>query len=361
MTAARAQSLRRRLRFYGALTESVGSAILRAIQRQKAHPDWPVPYDLVMSFLRVAGSEGYYDFGVKLAKQQVSPITPSVARHVRLSVDKLAGLDTDIHAPRNLRPGEHATTVLFLHGGGYVTCSPRSHRDVVARLAQQAHARCFVPDYRLAPEHPFPAALDDALACYRALLTQGVAPGSLVVAGDSAGGGLSVALAVRLRELGEPLPAGLVLLSPWVDLSLDRDALERSDHGDYLGPGSLTANAAQYAGGYPLTSPLISPVFADLSGLPPILMETGEWENLCEQDLRFAELAREAGVRVQHTVVPGLLHAFVCFSAVLPQGVASLARAGEFIRALSLPHVSAAVHERPASPLRAHTTMRRSP
>jgi monoterpene epsilon-lactone hydrolase len=326
-------SLHRRLSFYGALTRAVVGAAARRVLRGKTHEDWPLAYELTVPFLRVSAGE-YYDFGVKLARQRVSPITPSIRRKLRLSRDKLAGLTVEVHTPRGAGDVTALPVVLFLHGGGYVTCSPGSHRDVIARIAASAHARCVAPDYRLAPVHPFPAALDDALACYRALLAGGVAPRSLFVAGDSAGGGLTVALLLRLRELAEPAPCGVVLLSPWLDLTLTQEALTGKGRGDYIGAGSLAANARQYAGSASLAEPTVSPLHADLAGLPPVLMETGEWETLCEQNQRFAQRLRQAGVDVRHTVVPGMLHAFPCFSAILPQGVQAIERVGAFIQEL---------------------------
>jgi acetyl esterase/lipase len=325
-------SLQRRLRFYGALTHAVAGAAVRRVRHGKTHPDWPLAYEFVVPFLRVAGGD-YYDFGIKLARKRVSPITPSIARKVRVTQGTLAGLDVDIHTPRGRDPTT-LPTVLFLHGGGYVTCSPGSHRDVIARIAVRANARCVAPDYRLAPAHPFPAALEDAVACYRALLVSGVSPRTLIVAGDSAGGGLAVALLVRLRELDEPAPRGVVLLSPWLDLTPTRQALTGQGRGDYIGPESLAANALQYAGTTSLAEPALSPLHADLTGLPPVLMETGEWETLCEQNQRFAERLRQAGVDVRHTVVPGMLHAFPCFSAILPQGAQAIERVGTFISGL---------------------------
>jgi monoterpene epsilon-lactone hydrolase len=330
----RFQPLRRRLRFYGALTEAVSTAVYNRVVHGKAHPDWPLAYEMAMPFLRVAGSD-YYDFGVALAKKRVSPITPWIASKMRRTEGRLAGLDVEVHTPHAWHPEAGAPTVLFLHGGGYVTCSPRTHRDVIARIAVSAGARCIAPDYRLAPSHPFPAALDDALACYRALIASGVPASSLFLAGDSAGGGLSVALTLALRDRGEPLPRGLVLLSPWLDLSVSRESLMGKGRGDYIGPGSLTANAVQYAGLKERTLPAISPLLAELHGLPPVLLESGEWEILCEQNLRFADKARAAGVAVAHTVVPGMLHAYPCFAAILPQGAEAVARVGAFIRAHS--------------------------
>lgn len=321
--------IRRRLRFYGALTESLSSTAVQCAMHGRTHPEWPLSFELAMAFLRVAAGD-YYDFGVALARKRVSPISPSVRRKTQLTRGRLAGLEVDIHTARGVDAG--APTILFLHGGGYVTCSPRSHRDIIARIAASARARCIAPDYRLAPEHPYPAALDDALACYRALLADGVSPRTLFVAGDSAGGGLAVALALELRAMGLPLPRGLLLMSPWLDLTLTVEGLTGQGRGDYIGARSLAANAMQYAGRRELDHPSISPLFADLTGLPPISMETGAWEILYEQNLRFADKARAAGVVVQHSVVPGMLHAFPCFSAVLPQGVEAVDRVGRFVR-----------------------------
>lgn len=325
-------SLSRRLRFYEALTHAVVGAAARRVRHGKTHPDWPLAYEFMVAFLRVVGGD-YSDFGIALARKQVSPITPTIARKVRLSSGTLAGLEVEIHTPRGTDPTT-LPTVLFLHGGGYVTCSPKSHRDVIARIALKTNARCVAPDYRLAPAHPFPAALEDAVACYRGLLATGVSPRSLIVAGDSAGGGLAVALLIKLRELGEPAPRGVVLLSPWLDLTLTREALTGKGRGDYIGAESLATNALLYAGATSLAEPTLSPLHAQLAGLPPVLMETGEWETLCEQNQRFAERLCEAGVEVRHTVVPGMLHAFPCFSAILPQGVLAIERVGAFVSGL---------------------------
>jgi acetyl esterase/lipase len=198
-------------------------------------------------------------------------------------------------------------------------------------LAVASGARCIAPAYRLAPEHPFPAALDDALACYRELL-RSTPPEQLFLAGDSAGGGLCLALMLRLRDAGEPLPRAAVLLSPWVDLTLDVDGLAGEGAHDYLPLEQTARNALGYCGAFSPTHPWISPVYGDLHGLPPWLVQTGEWELLREQNVRLVARARAAGVEVIHELSAGMLHAYPCFASVSPQGIQALVNAGEFIR-----------------------------
>jgi len=328
--------------FYAEAAQAATRALLRHLREGRPHPEWTLGYDVAMSVLRSA-AYGHPAFSLAMARSSAAPLPLATRGKVQLSASTLAGLPVEIHTPlrsaweRALRrrAGKPAqeSTFLYLHGGGYVTCSPRSHRDVIARIAMESGARCVVPDYRLAPAHPFPAALDDALACYRQLLEQGVDPERLVVGGDSAGGGLTLALTLRLRELRLPLPRALVLLSPWVDLSLGRDALlPYADH-DYLAVDATVTNALSYAGEAALSHPLISPLHADLRGLPPMLIQTGEWELLREQNIAFARAAQAAGASVEHTLHPGMLHAFTCFPGLTEQGARALADVGRFVRA----------------------------
>jgi acetyl esterase/lipase len=237
--------------------------------------------------------------------------------------------------------------LLYLHGGGYVTCSPATHRELIARLALATGARCVAPDYRLAPEHPFPAALEDALAVHAALLATGVSSHALFIAGDSAGAGLALATLLKLRDQGLALPRAALLLSPWVDLSLDAQAL--SGHGplDYLNAKMLTETAPKYAGLASLTDPLVSPIYADLTGLPPLLVQTGAWEVFCEQNARFVAKARAAGVDVRHEIEDGMLHVFPAFAGLLPEGRSALRSLGEYVRACGLgePQLAESEHD----------------
>lgn len=198
--------------------------------------------------------------------------TLSVPFGVRFSRRSLAGVPTEA-ARRKENTGDATNAVLFLHGGAFIIGSPRSHRSITGRLARFTGADIFVPDYRLAPEHPFPAALDDALACYRALLDMGYAPERIAVAGDSAGGGLALSLCLRLRAERLPQPACLALISPWADLTLTRLAPITNDA--LLRPAWLAQGADAYLHGRSAEDPLVSPLFADLSGLPRVMIELG--------------------------------------------------------------------------------------
>lgn len=271
--------------------------------------------------------------GAALAqRRRPSVMPPSLFLKIKLSHEQLAGVPVDVLRPVAFQPHSDPT-LLYMHGGGYVTCSPASHRHVLATLASVTGARVVAPAYRLAPEHPFPAALDDVEACYRALLASGARPDRLFAGGDSAGGGLALALQLRMRDAGLPLARALLLLSPWVDLSLGLSELEPFSAHDYLTPRMLVEMAAKYAGSAALDHPLISPVHAELTGLPPMLMLTGAWELFFGQNERFVARARAAGVEVTHVIEPGMLHAYPAFAALIPQGRAALREVGRYVRA----------------------------
>ena len=195
--------------------------------------------------------------------------------------------------------------LLYLHGGAFVMGSPASYRSRAIRFSYRCDAEVFVPDYRLAPEHPFPAALDDAVSAWRALAATDDGRPTLV-AGDSAGGGLALSLLVRLRQLGEPLPCGAVLLSPWANLST---AAVTGNHRDlWLGDEHLRRWALHYVGRADPRDPLVSPAYADLSGLPPMLVLVGEHEALAEETRRLAARARDAGTDARLSIGPGMQH-----------------------------------------------------
>ena len=224
-------------------------------------------------------------------------------------------------------------TVLYLHGGGYYFCSPRTHRPITYALATGAQARVFTLDYRLAPEHPFPAAVDDALAAYRALLEQGIAHTSIVLAGDSAGGGLALATLVALRDAGDLLPAAAAVFSPWTDLAATGHSLVSNSERDAMFHGASIGPAAQiYLGDASATDPLASPLYADLHGLPPLLIQASDSEVLRDDALRFAERARAAGVEVQLETWADTPHAWQIFAQWLPEARTALGRACVFIK-----------------------------
>jgi acetyl esterase/lipase len=227
----------------------------------------------------------------------------------------------------------HERVILYLHGGGYVSGSPSTHVAVTARLAKEAQARIFALAYRLAPEHPFPAQVEDAWAAYWWLLTErGFKPAQITVAGDSAGGGLTIALLLALRDAGVPLPAGAVCLSPWFDLTLSSATLATNEPTDYLNFDVLHAAAQMYANGHDLRHPLISPLYADLAGLPPLLIQAGSAEMLLDDSRRFALRAREAGVDVQLEVWEHMVHVWHFTWLLEPKARQALAQIGRFVR-----------------------------
>lgn len=222
-------------------------------------------------------------------------------------------------------------TLLYLHGGGYFACSSRTHRPVTQALAR-AGLRVFAADYRLAPEHPYPAALDDAVAAYRGLLDAGA--GCVVVAGDSAGGGLALALMLRLRELGVTLPARAALFSPWTDLAATGESIRRNTRRDamFVGEG-IAAGADAYVGGADRRDPLISPLYGDLAGLPPLLVHVGADEVLLDDSTRLVERARATGVAVELKVWPVVPHVWQIMARFIPEGRQSLDAAARFLLA----------------------------
>jgi epsilon-lactone hydrolase len=224
-----------------------------------------------------------------------------------------------------------AWAVLHLHGGGYCIGSPTTSRQFAARLALAVGVPVVVPDYRLAPEHPHPAALDDTEAVWLALAEQ-VGAGRLLVGGDSAGGGLAVALTQRLRDRGRDLPLALVLYSPWLDLAADRRADQRLvDRDPMLDPGWLEACAAAYAAGWPLTEPAVSPLHASLAGLPPVLVIAGADDLLIGDSDRFVRSARDAGVEVDYIRVPGLWHVYPTLVGLLGEADRAVDEVAAFI------------------------------
>jgi len=227
------------------------------------------------------------------------------------------------------------TAVLYLHGGGYTLCSPATHRGLTGAIALACKSRMLVPNYRLAPEHPFPAALEDAIATYRWLLAQGLAPHHIAIGGDSAGGGLTLATALCLRDSGDPLPAALFLLSPWTDLTFSGESHNTRRAVDPIFGGESKSKepfAPAYLGQETPSNPLISPLLADLRGLPATLIHVGDDEILLDDSTRLGEKMEAAGVDVRIRVWDGLWHVFQAFVPFLPEARQSVAEIGEFIR-----------------------------
>ena len=222
--------------------------------------------------------------------------------------------------------------VLYLHGGGYNMCSPNTHRELAAHISNYSGARVLVPDYRLAPEHPFPCGLEDATSAYRWLLGRGFSGENIAIAGDSAGGGLSIATAILLRDTGDPPPASIACISPWTDLALTGDSIKTNSKVDpMLNVESLKAKADNYAGNADPRSPLISPLYADLSGLSPLLIHVGSDELLFQDSVRIAKKAENAGVSVSLKIYDHLWHVFHLNAKLMPEAKSALADFGSFI------------------------------
>jgi epsilon-lactone hydrolase len=224
--------------------------------------------------------------------------------------------------------------VLYFHGGVYVMGDAALAADLASQVGRRTEAKVVSVDYRLAPEHPYPAAVDDALAAYEALLGSGVAPADIVFAGESAGGGLAVATLVNARDHGLPLPAAAFVMSPYADLTLAGATLEtRRALDPLLSREALQARVGDYTAGRDPALGLISPIFADLSGLPPLSIQAGSNEVLLDDAILLARAAATADVEVTLEITPGVPHVFQAYHAILDEGAAALDRAGRFLAA----------------------------
>ena len=238
-------------------------------------------------------------------------------------------------------PGEWITTpesvhqrvIYYLHGGAYIMGSINTHRELISRLSRAARARALAVDYRLAPENPFPAAVEDSTSAYRWLISSGVDPARLVIAGDSAGGGLTLATLVALRDAGDPLPTAAVCLSPWVDLEgLGESMITRAEVDPMIQRDSLVQTAKVYLGDADPRTPLAAPLYADLGGLPPLLIQVGTAETLLDDAARLAERAKAAGVDVILEPWDEMFHVWQFCASILPEGQQAVDRIGEFVR-----------------------------
>ncbi len=262
------------------------------------------------------------------AQEDVAQLALRLPDGVRVEDDSLAGRPGKWLLPARVKS---FGWVLYFHGGAYQTGSPRTHLNLAAHLALAAGHRLWLPDYRLAPEHPFPAALDDAVAAYQALADKG--EGAIALAGDSAGGGLALATALRLRDVQLPV-AGLALLSPWTDLTLSGASHQNRAQLDpfFPTPDGLAEAAQRYANSQPLDHPHLSPLFADLSGLPPLCVHVGDHETLLDDSVALVDRAQAAGVEAQLKIWPELWHVWQSYAGRLEESDQSLAELGAFLR-----------------------------
>jgi epsilon-lactone hydrolase len=256
-------------------------------------------------------------------------VAERVAGDVTCEPVDLAGVKAEWIVP----PGAAERVILYLHGGGYVMGSINTHRAMVARIARAAQARALALDYSLAPEHPFPAAVDDTTASYRWLLQQGYRSNQLVLAGDSAGGGLALAALIALRDTNAPLPACVVAISPWTDMEGTGESMKTKADKDPMVAGNvgLLNMAKLYLAGADPKNPLASPLYADYRGLPPMLIHVGETETLLDDSTRVAERAKSAGVKVDLEVWDEMIHVWHVFAKLLPEGQQAIDRIGRYV------------------------------
>ncbi|KAB8336880.1 hypothetical protein FH972_021188 [Carpinus fangiana] len=228
-------------------------------------------------------------------------------------------------------PNVHGV-IVYLHGGGFRVGSPTSHRKLAAHFAKAANSHALVLHYRLAPEHPYPAALDDCIAAYQWVIHRGFKPNEIAIAGDSAGGNLAAATILRLRAEGAALPAAAVAFSPWYNLKNDLPSMESNDAKDLLvHKAALHDMAAAYAGKHSLEDPLVNPLYADLAGFPPIFISVGSDETLEDDSVHFSEKARKAGVTVELERVAGQQHVHVLMAGRAPEADTSIQKAGSWV------------------------------
>ncbi|MBX3248101.1 MAG: alpha/beta hydrolase [Myxococcales bacterium] len=328
------------MRAYRRTLEQVGRATFRTasrrLRRGPRRPSWSFRYETLVELLRI-------QFGVSASPEAIPKVT-----RLRKAMDRigerevrrdrvvreelvLGGVAGVRVLPKHRVTGERLPTrgtVLYLHGGAYALGSTRSHLGMFAGLAHVGHVEVVGVDYRLAPEHPCPAAIEDALRAYEALLAER-SPQQLVIAGDSAGGGLTAATLVALRDAGLPMPAGGVLISPWTDLSGESSA--RTTRYDYIFPEKSAYFRNAYAGALPLVDPRVSPVHAELRGLPPLLVLAGEVEAIVDDARRFAARARDAGVEVELHVEPDEIHVYPLFADLSPRAQSGMAKIARFV------------------------------
>ena len=222
-------------------------------------------------------------------------------------------------------------TLLYLHGGAYLAGSAATHRRWISNLSWSLGAESFAPDYRLAPQHRFPAALDDAMAVYQELLARGVDPQRLFLAGDSAGGGLATALLLRLRDEDQPLPAGAILFSPYADLEHTGASIVDNQHTDYLPFGAPEPNT-WYLGDHDPKDPYASPMYGDFTGIPPLLVFAGGREMIRDDSVRLVSAATSSGCRAELHVAPDMFHVWPALLPNHPETLRTLAIAAAFVR-----------------------------
>jgi epsilon-lactone hydrolase len=294
-------------------------------------PSWSLELETVAEVLRRSANLSTV-LPLQIQRRVIDPPRPVTKpmREVDMRPVDAGGVSAEWFSQPDSHPG---CVILYFHGGGYSTGSINSHRDFLARLCIASRMRVLAADYRLAPEHPFPAQLEDSHRVYLWLIeTQGIHPERVVLGGESAGAGLTLSTLVSLRDAGLPLPAGGVLISGWFDLDSRSTSMQFNRHYDFVTRVGIRTMAKRFAPASEHRNPLVSPVHADMAGLPPLLIQVGAAETLLDDNLRVAEAARAAGVDVRLEVWPDMIHAWHVFAPMLEEGRRAICRIGDFVR-----------------------------
>lgn len=249
---------------------------------------------------------------------------------VKIARDEINGLYAEWLTPKDSMDGK---LLLYLHGGAYVVGGCDMYRQMVSHMARAGRIQALLPEYRLSPEHKYPAAIDDAVGIYRTLLQQGIKPESIIFAGDSAGGGLAVATLLTLRDAGDPLPAAAVLLSPFLDVSGSGESMQtRAMQDPWFHAEDISTIADYYCAAEQRREPLVSPVFADVGGLPPLYIQVGDDEILLSDSERIAQKIKVAGGEVELEVWPEMWHVFQMFIGKMPESGRAIRKIGDYVR-----------------------------
>jgi acetyl esterase/lipase len=314
----------------GIALATVVATLLRRALRRPRRPGWSLRLELAQSVMRAVLMRSKRRGVAWLrAAQEALPANLPLAGQVTFEPVTLGGVPCEWCTPRGRSPGR---TIVYLHGGGFVIGSVAGYRDLLSRLALGADARVLGVDYRLAPEHPFPAQQEDCLAATRALLAAGADPKRLALAGDSAGGSLTVATLCALRDGGDPLPAAAALICPWTEPLAEGGSMEAHAAFDFGDRALLAGWAHATLGRGDPADPRFTVANAKLAGLPPLLVQVGSVELLYDQVLRFDSLSRAAGVETRLEVLPEMFHDVHLQAALLPEGAAAVEAVAKFLR-----------------------------
>jgi acetyl esterase/lipase len=323
------------IQIFAAIAVAVVRTVVQRLRHGAAVPSWSWSVELRMVVLRtfIMSTAVHADpeARAKLEARYNPPLPRRLRSVLRVRPDHVGGVAGEWHQRIDSTLRDRCT-LLYFHGGGYLAGSVATHREWVARLTWAVGCRSFVPNYRLAPEHQFPAALDDACAVYLALLADGIPPDEILIAGDSAGGGLSAALLLRLRDEGHPLPVGAVLFSPYTDLEHTGASILANATTDYLPLGRIRPNTP-YLGDHDPKDPYASPMYGDYAGIPPLLVFAGGREMIRDDATRLVDRARAGACEVTLHIAPDMFHVWPAVLPGHPDTLVAEARTAEWIAA----------------------------